>query len=300
MKQKRQEVETVLSHTCMLGEGPVWYQTKGAILWVDILAGEIHQFFTKQKTHRVFKTGQFVGAVAPMRSDSIIAALRNGFYQIDLDNQTMDLICDPEENIPDNRFNDGKCDPAGRFFAGTMSVKNVSHAGNLYSLETNYSVRKKINGVTCSNGMAWSPDHRVFYYIDTGEQQVAAYDYDVTYGSISNKRFIISIPADEGYPDGMTIDSDGMLWIALWNGWKVNRYDPVNGKLLDQIHLPVSLVSSCTFGGENLTDLYITSAKTGLSEAELSKQPLAGSLFVIKDCGYKGMLPFEFGGKTRT
>lgn len=290
------KVETVLAHKCLLGEGPVWDQTQNRLLWVDILKGEIHQFLTEKGVHKIFRTDEYIGAVALTHSNEIIGACQNGFYKINLESEVMQHIFDPESNLSNNRFNDGKCDPAGRFLAGTMSMSNTPHAGKLYAMEADHSVRVKIDQVTCSNGMAWSADHRTFYYIDTGVREVAAFDYSLKEGSLHHRRVIISIPTEEGYPDGMTIDQDGMLWVALWNGGKINRYNPENGKLLHQIALPVSLVTSCTFGGRDLTDLYITSASTGLSETDLEKQPLAGSLFVIKNCGYKGLLPNLFSG----
>jgi sugar lactone lactonase YvrE len=176
-----------------------------------------------------------------------------------------------------------------------MSISNSANAGTLYALEKNYELKKKIEGVTCSNGLSWSTDEKTFYYIDTPTRDVVAYDYEASSGQITNKRVVVHIPQEEGYPDGMTIDSEGMLWIALWNGWKVVRYDPFTGKPLTVFNLPVSKVTSCVFGGETLEDLYITTAKTGITEKDLKTQYLAGSLFVIKNCGYKGVRAFEFG-----
>lgn len=290
------KLEPVLAHKCLLGEGPVWDQDNNRLLWVDILKSEIHQWFPEKSIHKIFNTGQYVGAIALTNSNDLIAACQHGFYKVNLELQTITPIFDPESQLPDNRFNDGKCDPAGRFLAGTMSMTNKPFAGKLYALETDHAARVKIDRVTCSNGMAWSADHQTFYFIDTGLREIAAFDYHLKEGALHNRRVIVSIPKEEGYPDGMTIDRDGMLWVALWNGGKVNRYDPNTGKLLRQINLPVSLVTSCTFGGSNLTDLYITSASTGLTEVDLQKQPLAGSLFVIKSCGFQGLLPNRFHG----
>ncbi|MCE7062192.1 SMP-30/gluconolactonase/LRE family protein [Dyadobacter sp. CY343] len=278
--------EVVLEHCCELGEGPVWDVVRKCILWVDITKGEIHQFFLADKRHEVFHADQMVGAIALRADGKLIAALQHGFYTIDLNTKSMQAIADPEVALPNNRFNDGKCDPAGRFWAGTMSISDQEKAGKLYMMDTDGTVSIKIDEVTCSNGMAWSHDHQTFYYIDTGAQEVVAYDFDIENAAITNKRSIIQIASEEGYPDGMAIDSEGMLWIAIWGGWKVNRYDPGTGRLLFEIHLPVSLVTSCTFGGEHLEDLYITTARKGLSESDLQAQPLAGSLFVVKGLNY--------------
>jgi len=288
--------EVVSGHVSQLGEGPVWDAVTKSILWVDIQQCEIHHFSPERNEHKTFHTGSMISAVAVRESGGFIAALQNGFAVIDMERGTIQSIVDPEATIKANRFNDGKCDPAGRFWAGTMSVMGHPGAGSLYALEPDLSVSLKIKGVSCSNGMAWSPDHRTFYYIDTPTGQVVAYDYNITDGSIFNKRVIITIPKKEGYPDGMTIDTEGMLWIAYWNGWKVARWNPYTGQLLQSISLPVSKVTSCTFGGNQLEDLYITSAKLGLSENELKEQPLAGSLFVIKNTGFAGLAAFFFKG----
>lgn len=296
MKNTNEVIEVAVDHRCLLGEGPIWDSVNSRILWVDIENGEIHQFFTKDKIHKVFKVGQMIGAISLSTSGLLVAALQHGFFRINLETEIMYPILDPEAAFSENRFNDGKCDPAGRFWAGTMSVKNEANAGKLYMLVENLTVSVKINEVTCSNGLAWSLDHKTFYYIDTGTQQVVAYDYDITTATIKNKRSIIKIAAEEGYPDGMTIDNEGMLWVALWGGGKLKRYNPNTGELLHQIELPASQVTSCTFGGENLEDLYITTAKTGLDKFQQLAQPLAGSLFVIRKCGYRGVPSFLYAG----
>lgn len=203
-------------------------------------------------------------------------------------------IVDPEKHLKNNRFNDGKCDPAGRFWAGTMSVFDTPEAGSLYTLEPDFSVSAKIRRVGCSNGIAWSSDGNLMYYIDTLTRQVVSFDFDIISGGISNKRVIIEIPETDGYPDGMTIDSDGMLWIALWGGYRIARYNPLSGEMIHNFRLPVSQISSCTFGGENLQDLYITTAKTGLKPHEINKQPLAGRFFVIKNSGFQGLNVSKF------
>ena len=142
--------------------------------------------------------------------------------------------------------------------------------------------------------MAWSIDHKTFYYIDTSTFKVVAYRYDKKNGQILNKQSVIEIPREDGYPDGMTIDSEGMLWIAHWDGWQITRWNPDSGEKLHHIRLPAARITSCVFGGETLEDLYITSAKAGLSKDELKNQPLAGSLFTIYNSGYRGVASFEF------
>lgn len=288
------QIDVVVKHTCALGEGPVWDAKRKVICWIDILQGEIHEYSPEQKTHRTIQVHQMIGSIAICTNGDFIAALQNGLGFIDRKTGEVRMVTDPEGHLPDNRFNDGKCDPAGRFWAGTMPLSEKEPAGSVYAASTDLSVTKKIEGVTVSNGMAWSNDDQTFYYIDTPTFEVAAYDYNKMAGHISNKRTIIKIPKEEGYPDGMTIDNDGMLWIGHWDGWQLARWNPATGKKLYDIRLPVANVTSCAFGGENLDDLYITTAKKGLTEEELQKQPLAGSLFVLRNSGFKGLPSFEF------
>lgn len=286
--------ELVLNHSSKLGEGPVWDPKQQRLLWVDILSGHIHQFYPASQKHTVFDAGQMVGSVALTTSGQLIAALRNGFHLINLDAELISPIGDPEEHLPENRFNDGKCDPAGRFWAGTMSIHDTPEAGALYMLDSDFQITTKTENIGCSNGLAWSADNSTFYYIDTATQAVVSYSYNIENGTISNPTTCILIPKEDGYPDGMSIDTEGMLWIALWDGWKVVRYNPSTGQKLLELSLPVARPTSCCFGGESYQDLYVTSARTGLSETELKDQPYAGSLFVFKAIGYQGYPPAEF------
>lgn len=290
------DLQTVLDHKCLLGEGPVWDNRRHRLLWVDILQGVVHQFFPITGEHIIFNTGEMIGAIALCEGGGFIAAMKSGFALIDDDGRSIQPIIDPEAHLPDNRFNDGKCDPAGNFWAGTMSLKDEPRTGGLYTLFPDGKVEWKLGNISISNGLAWSIDQHTFYHIDTPTFRVVAYDYSLATADLSNSRTVIEVPKHFGDPDGMTIDSEGMLWIAHWDGWQITRWNPLTGELLLQINLPVARVTSCTFGGETLEDLYITSASTGLSEEQLIAQPLAGSLFVIRSCGYKGTLPFRFMG----
>ncbi len=237
-----------------------------------------------------------VGAIELRSTGGLIAAVKGGFAEVNSENRTMQFIARVEDNIPHNRFNDGKVDPAGRFWAGTMSISGTPGAGSLYTLEKDHTVSQKITGVSCSNGLAWSFDNKTLYYIDTPTRSVVSYRYDSQTGAISDKKVVNNGPKSDGYPDGMTIDTEGFLWIALWGGWKVARYDPATGKQYCQIQLPVSRVTSCTFGGDNLEDLYITTAQAGHLEANTHNEPLAGALFMISNCGYRGIKANEFNG----
>jgi len=289
-------IHIVNDYQCVLGEGPVWDAKRNSIIWLDIIKGNIHEYNTKNAVFNTIAVHQMIGSFALCENGHYIAALQHGLFFINKFTGEQKRIAQPEIHLPQNRFNDGKCDPAGRFWAGTMSIKDEAGAGNVYMLDKNEQLSKMIEHVSISNGLAWSLDHKTFYYIDTPTYKIAAYDYDVISGQITNKRFVIHFEITEGYPDGMTIDNEGMVWIAHWGGWQVSRWDPNTGEKLCYFKLPVEKVTSCIFGGENDTDLYITSAKVGLSEQELQQQPLAGCLFVIPACGFKGIAPVEFQG----
>ena len=286
--------ESVTNIRCTLGEGPIWDSQNHVICWIDITAAKIHEYSPETNNVRTFTLTEMVGAVALTVNGNYIAALQNGFAFINRATAHISPIADPEKHLPNNRFNDGKCDPSGRFWAGSMSLSEETNAGSLYKLDHHLQIKKMIDGVTISNGMAWTADKKTFYFIDTPTQQVVKYDYDDATGSIKNKAAVIKIAEADGHPDGMTIDTEGMLWIAHWGGWQITRWDPVTSTLLLCIKMPVKNVTSCTFGGNKMSDLYITTARKDLSPSELQKQPLAGSLFVIKNSGYTGHAPFRF------
>jgi sugar lactone lactonase YvrE len=291
------KMEVVSESFSLLAESPVWDEHSQTFYWVDILNGMIHRYHIQTKEQETISVHQPVGSVCLTRSGRMIAALQSGIHFVCADDR-LELMADPEANTPTNRFNDGKCDAAGRFWAGTMSMNGEVKAGSLYCMEGNRRVSKKLSGISVSNGLAWSPDNTVFYFIDTPTQSVQAFDLDINSGQLSNGRVAINIPEEMGKPDGMTIDEEGMLWIALWGGGKITRWDPRSGKLLQEFQLPVSQVSSCTFGGPQLTDLYITTARVGLDEKSLKEEPLAGSVFMLRDCG-KGLPAATFDDRPR-
>ncbi len=193
-----------------------------------------------------------------------------------------------------NRFNDGKCDPRGRFLAGTMDLGEQDPLGSLYSFDGK-TVTKLLGGTIISNGLTWSPDYKTLYYIDTPTRIVQAFDYDLDSGAIANGRTLITIPESLGWPDGMTSDTQGNLWVAMWGGAQITKWNPNTGQLLEQIPVPAMNVSSCVFGGKNLNELYITSARKGLDEATLTRYPLTGGLFRLQT-DVEGMPTFEFEG----
>jgi sugar lactone lactonase YvrE len=193
-----------------------------------------------------------------------------------------------------NRFNDGKCDPRGRFLAGTMDMGETDPNGSLYSFN-GQSVTKLFGNVTISNGLTWSPDYKTLYYIDTPTHEVKAFDYDMETGTIDNMRVVVQLSDSLGHPDGMTSDTQGNLWIAMWGGAQVTKWNPNSGQLLDRIPVPAKNVSCCVFGGENRNELFITSARVGLYEDTLQQYPLTGGVFRL-ETNVEGMPSFKFAG----
>jgi sugar lactone lactonase YvrE len=299
MKQvTKPSLAVVHPHISLIGEGPVWDAEKQVICWLDILNGEIHEYNPVTSAFKTISVGQMVGSFAICADGGMISGLEKGVAFIDRETGEPDIFASPEIHIAGNRFNEGKCDPQGRFWVGTMSHVYEPEMGNLYTVEKDNQLSKKVEKVGISNGLAWSPDHQTMYYIDTLTYEVAAFDYDAETGDISNRRTALKFPESGGYPDGMTIDSEGMLWIAFWDGWHVRRYNPQTGEKLLEIAVPAARASSCTFGGENFEDLYITTARAGLTPEQLEEQPLAGTTFVWKSCGYRG-LPADVCGSRK-
>jgi sugar lactone lactonase YvrE len=292
--------ELLLDVRADLGEGPAWDASSKCLYWVDIRAGHLHLFNPQDSTDRHIDIGEPIGCAAPRSAGGVVLGLRSGFALLDTPlrwGQAPELkrLINPESHLPGNRFNDGKCDPAGRFLAGSMDNAEVETSGSLYSLAPDGTLIMLISGCRISNGLAWSPDRHTFYFIDTPTHTVMAFDYDLATGAIANPHRAITIPPELGWPDGMTSDEDGMLWVALWGGAKLTRWDPASGSLLEQIPLPAFNVTSCAFGGPHLTDLYITSARKGMSAEQLAQYPLSGGLFRLRT-DIQGTPTFEFGG----
>ena len=277
-------VEHILAAQNKLGEGPVWNPDEQALYWVDIEKGCVHRLYPKTGRHDVFDVGLPVGALGFRASGGLVMATRDGFAFWDPETQALRFIADPEPDRPGARFNDGAVDRQGRFWAGTMGQGPTS---SLYRLDPDGSVHRMESGVTISNGIGWSPDDRTMYFTDSLLKVIYAYDFDPATGAIENRRPFVHTPEEEGVPDGLTVDSEGFVWSARWGGWKVTRYDPT-GTVEHEIRLPVQYPTSCTFGGPQLDELYVTSAWTAVTEAERGAQPWAGDLFRLQ-AGVKGL-----------
>lgn len=287
--------DCVLDGKATLAEGPCWLEAEQALLWVDIEGSRIGLFEPATGDNREWPTPCHVGVVVPTTRGDWLAATQQGFFRFDPQTGELEPLVDPESDLPGNRFNDGKCDPQGRFWAGSIAYDRTPGAASLYCLDRDLQVRKMLADVSTSNGLTWSLDGTTFYYIDTPTRRVDAFDFAVESGEISQRRTVISIPEEMGKPDGMTIDRDGMLWVALWGGSCVSRWDPRTGTLLGKVHVAAERVSSCCFGGPDYRQLYITTARSGLSPEALESQPLAGGLFCV-ELEHQGLAPTPFAG----
>jgi sugar lactone lactonase YvrE len=295
MSSEKVDPELLAEKDAIVGEGAIWDAEQQVLYWVDILSHEVYVYDPASGVNRAIPTCQAVGTVVKRKSGGLVVALHNGFAHLDLESEKIaPLGDDPERTIPANRFNDGKCDPAGRLWAGTMEFAGAKDQGALYCLDTDHSVCEKVAPVSVSNGIVWTADQQTMYFIDSGLNNVRAYDYDIESGAISNER-VVAENEGAGVYDGMAIDEEDTLWIAVYGGSCVKRYDPQDGALLRELQLPMTNVTSCAFGGENLDQLYITSACQGLDAEAMQAQPLAGSLVRV-DPGVRGVPSDVYAG----
>ncbi len=277
----RSEVDVVINLRSLLGEGPQWDHRTGVLAWVDILGGFVHLTDPHGGITRSIPVGPGVGAVAPHGEHGYLLAVRNGFATLTAGHLEVTHELFDEPGV---RMNDGAVDPGGRFVAGSMAGDLRPGMGSLYSLDTDGSVRELFDGVSISNGLAWSEDGHLMYYVDSGLQRIDVMDYDPDTGDVSGRRRWVEVGEEDGTPDGIAIDADGCLWVALWDGGKVRRYSP-QGRVIGEIELPVPRVTACAFGGENLDRLFITTAAVGRESGSLD-----GALFVV-DPGSVGVAP---------
>ncbi len=288
------DVELALDAHAELGEGPVWDNRRACLFWVDIMRGLVHAYDPATGIDRALDVGQPVGAAMPTVGDNLVLAVRDGFARLDLSTGAVRLVAPVEGDKPHQRMNDGNCDAAGRFWAGTMALDEQPGAGALYRLDPDGRVRTMLTGVTISNGLDWSGDGRVMFYADTGTGRVDCFDVDAATGEIGGRRPFVTVPPGSGAPDGLTIDADGGVWLALWGGGALHRYSPT-GALETTVRLPVTHPTSCAFGGPDLRDLYVTTASIALDPAARTLQPHAGGLFRCRP-GVAGRPAHRFGG----
>jgi sugar lactone lactonase YvrE len=299
-------VELAHGISAELGEGAIWLSDLGLYASIDIYGPSklskgpavfLHNPYDAAAKTRCIPMPSFCGTVVPRKRGGLVVALKDGIYAVDMETGTLTLLVNPE-NVPTNRWNDGKCAPDGRFWAGTMGEpgKVNPNVGALYVVNADLSARMALSDVTISNGLAWDTARGIMYYIDTPKACVYAFDYDAATGGISNQRVAFPIPPGTGHPDGCCLDASGNLWVAQWGGARVIAYRPTDGAIVAEVRLPAAHVSSCTFGGPGLTDLYITTAKEHLSPEELAAQPHAGDSFIVRATGFTGVPAGVFSG----
>jgi sugar lactone lactonase YvrE len=288
------QVEVVTDAVAQLGEGPVWDARESVLWWLDIPGEALHRYDPATGEDTAVDLGRQVGSLVPRAEGGLVLATPEGFVAYDPATRAETLLAAVEGDNDATRMNDGKCDRQGRFWAGTMAYEFTTGAGSFYKFDVDGTVTKTVEGVTISNGLAWTADDRNLYYIVTMAGSVDAFDFDAAAGTIANRRPVVKINGTDGLPDGMAIDAEGFLWVALFNGSAVHRYSP-EGALDGVLKIPAAKVTCCAFGGDDLGDLYVTTASHELSDDERAAQPHAGKLFRCRP-GVTGTPVNAYGG----
>lgn len=265
-----------------LGEGAIWDPNSKKLLWIDILGKKFYIYDSKSNIHEGYELGKMPGTIVPGNKGDLMIPLEDGLYRWNIADRTLSFVSKPSSLLSEERFNDGKCDPSGRLWVGSMRISGRAGGSHLYRYDPANEFVEMVDSVSISNGIAWSGDKSTLFYIDTPTGKVVAYDYDDMTGNINNKRTVVTVPDTLGHPDGMTIDSEDRLWVALWGGHGVGCFDPINGELLEYVKVPVKNVTSCAFGGDKLDILYITTAKGNMEDYPGEAQMLAGRMFYIQ------------------
>ena len=287
-KMDAKKAELCFEIKSLLGEGAFWDHQEQRLYWVDIEGKKLHLFDPTEKKNISFDMPSRIGTVVPIDKKEAVVALEDGIFTVSIKDGTLTRLSDVESTMDYNRFNDGKCDPNGNLWVGSMHLAQSEPKANLYKVNGLGDASVMLDSVTISNGIVWTKDQKTMYYIDTPTGQIRAFDFDVKNSTISNERVAVIIPESVGFGDGMTIDAEDKLWVGLWNGNAVARFDPVSGKLMEKIAVPAHNVTSCSFGGPNFETLYITTSSLDMTEEEKKAFPLAGSLFKVNP-GVKGV-----------
>jgi sugar lactone lactonase YvrE len=286
-------VDVAVEGRAALGEGPRWWASGEQLLWVDIEGHALHRFTPRTGVSETSPFADAISLVVPRRGGGFATAVGRSVVLLDEGLGEVGRI-PVEEHVPGNRCNDGGCDAAGRLWVGTMRGDGRGAQGALYRVDPSGAVERRESGLGIANGIGWSPDGRRMYHIDSLARRVAVYDYDVDSGTATDRRDLVVVPDEQGYPDGMAVDDSGCLWVAFYDGWAVRRYRP-DGAVDRRLDLPVQKVTSCAFGGADLSDLYVTTATSGLDGRALADQPLAGSVLRL-EVGARGVPLHEFAG----
>ncbi|MBF2028004.1 MAG: SMP-30/gluconolactonase/LRE family protein [Oscillatoriales cyanobacterium C42_A2020_001] len=280
MRISRDALKNVLCSRARLGEGAMWNHRDQHLYWVDIYNHVVHQFNPATGECIVFDTGAEVTCLASAGEQQLIVALRDRLAFLDTQTGTVTPLISVEAENPHTRLNDGKADPQGRFWVGSISERAKPEA-NLYRYDPDGSLHQMETGLTNSNGLGWSPDQSTFYLTDTPTHKIYAYQYEPQTGSIRDRRVLIDLSQEGLFPDGLAIDAEGCLWSAMWDAWCVIRFDP-NGQEVARVEMPVQCPTCCAFGDADLKTLYITTASVGQSQAEIQKSFYSGDLFALR------------------
>lgn len=275
-----------------LGEGPLWHSQHQMLYWVDIEQKVLHGFEPHTQRHRKWVLQRRIGTVVRALNGNLIIGLQGEVAQFDPRTGEVKTLLELEPNLPENRCNDGKCDPVGRLWVGTMQLDTKPKMGSLYCIDKNLQIQTVISGLTIANGMGWSPEGDSMYFIDSADYSVRRYSFSRGTTILQNEKVILRF--ENELPDGMCVDTKGMLWIGFWGGSRVGCYDPATGRHLLDVEVPAPHVTSCCFGGKDLRTLFITTARQGLSDEQLGRFPLSGSLFSCTPGG-QGLEAHTFG-----
>jgi sugar lactone lactonase YvrE len=286
------EFDVAVEARAELGEGPRWDAASGTLLWVDIPRHRVHRYDPTTGRDTEELVPGVVSLALPRARGGAVIGLPDGLHL--LDGERSPLLVPIGAGQTRTRTNDGACDAAGRLWVGTMAVDEASPLGGLFRVDADLSVTTVLTGTVISNGLGWSPRGDRFYFIDSPTQRVDVFDFDPETGTPEDRRPLVAVEVEGAVPDGMNVDGEGCLWVALHGGWGLNRYSP-DGELLAEVRLPVARITSCCFGGDGLRDLYVTTRREGLSAGELAEQPLAGALLRV-DPGVAGLPTHAFAG----
>lgn len=287
-------VELLVDERADVGEGPLWDHRCGLLYWVDITPGRLHLFDPSTGSDGVLEMGQSLGSVALREQGGLVLALRDGLHTLEGAAGDPEPLLEIDADESGLSLNDSACDRAGRLWIGSVSDDEMPGSGCLYRVDPGLAVTRAVERTTLANGIGWSPDDQTMYFVDSMAHTVSAFDYDLSRGQLSGGRTFVTSDEEQGLPDGLAVDEEGFVWVAFWGGWCVRRYSP-EGTLDRVVELPVAQVSSCAFGGENLDELYITTAAYQLGDKELLRQPAAGSLFRTLP-GVRGLAQSLFRG----
>lgn len=285
----QEDISVLYPAQCILGESPLWHEKRKSYIWVDIEEKRLYELHSITKRFKQWQFDKRVSVALENEDSGVVLGMQGGIAGFNFKKGRTKWLVDIEPGLKDNRCNDGACDYMGRVWIGTMDTACKEGAGSLFYLNTRLQIKKKISGITIPNGIAWSANNEIMYFVDTTARVIKSFAFDSISGEISDERIAINIPPGIGMPDGMAMDEEGMLWIAMYGGSCISRWDPLAGELIQTIPLPVPHITNCCFAGEGLDQLLITTARENLSKEELKKYPQSGDVFIIKKMAVKGV-----------